>query len=458
MNIKYAITTFEESDRLIQQYHWNRINRTFYVGELGDGINKLDIPRLYKTYIKESLEFSNDFQKYTESKGSDFLQGILSYYEKVIAYENTDTREGFCNCLSVTAGATAAIFFMFAYFREKYPVHKVYMLGLNYFLFEENCKLNHIEYEYIVSKKHGRILPSVEEIRIRLANINQRIIVLTIPANPSGEIYSYEEVAEICRICVAHNLILVVDKCQMEILTDCFTFVNVGKAVIEANAEDNVIFIDSFSKTRSIPGIRIGYIFSNNEELHQYINSYSNIIYCCPPTIIDGAIALDILARIKLYIRFDHKVITQYRNLIIMYYGYQAYKKMYGELFKDKDRLNDILDDFTNEIQENYQIILKNYQRTKEILLAIPNCRVTDLEGGFNFFLFIPDVNGLGEKDFFTKITESVDIKILSQSFFGAGNEYEALDGYWCRISVAISSKLLEERLETLKRAIIQIN
>lgn len=452
MKIEYALEKSQKDNTLLEQYHWDRISNAFIGGSVGDGVNKFDIPAMYKYYIKKELDYYGQFTMYGEAEGSKLLVDTVKLYERLIAGADGDN---FCKYLSITCGATAAIFFLFSYLKEKYGNCKVKMLGLQYFIFEENCKYNSLEYEYIVSNSKNRILPTIDEIYITLADTYRNIIVLTIPGNPSGEIYSYQEVVEICRLCVKSNSLLIIDKCQLEILTDAFTFINIGRAVLEANAENRVIFVDSLSKLRSLPGVRLGYIYSNDYELAQYIKCYSTLVYACPIRGIESAIVMDMLTRVIYnHGSNDRKIKNKFRNMIIMHNGYEAYQRIYGKAFIDGVLFDNIVTQFISEIQRNVSIVISNYRKAKALLVEDDEGKITDLQGGFNFCIRISDPKRIGERDLIARMTNLVNAKVLSQSFFGSEVQSAREEGYWIRLSAAMQAEEFELILGKIKKGL----
>lgn len=444
MKIGYTIEMtkkkYDDEKAQVKEYGWENVNQTFVHGNVSDGINKMDMPVLYKKFLNKEIDSYGQFLNYADGDGSHLLIETIGLFERTIATRNIEQKgREFAKYLSITCGATAAIFLLFNYLKEKHNDFKVKMLGLQYYIFEENCKHCGFEYEYLVSKRKGFFLPNINEIKDELLKLNNNILILTIPCNPSGEIYTYDEVVEICKLCIETNSILVVDKCQLDIFSTCFEFVNIGKAIIEAGAENITYFIDGFSKLRSIPGARIGYLFSNDCDLNKYIFKCSELIYCCPSRGFDNAILMDMLIR-TVYYMGEKKWISKFKRLIIMYSGFDKFKKIYGTVLSDPDEFKSVMMQFVSELQENSKTVWNNYMMTKELLYDNERINITNLQGGFNFCIFIKDKEKRGETDVVIQLTKLLNAKILPQSFFG-GNNVQYKDGFWCRISAALKTE-----------------
>ncbi len=106
-------------------------------------------------------------------------------------------------------------------------------------------------------------LPPAEEIE-KLITPRTRAIIFNSPNNPSGKIYSAEEVERLARICIEHNLFIISDEVYREMtLSDEEAFsvlqVDFGNDAMNEKLKNAIIMIDSASKTFSLCGVRIGF-------------------------------------------------------------------------------------------------------------------------------------------------------------------------------------------------------
>ena len=86
-----------------------------------------------------------------------------------------------------------------------------------------------------------------------------RALVLNSPHNPTGHVFSREELAVIARICIEHDLLVLTDDPYEYIL---FAGEHVPMATLPGMA-DRTVTISSLSKTFSITGWRIGYAIAH---------------------------------------------------------------------------------------------------------------------------------------------------------------------------------------------------
>ena len=109
----------------------------------------------------------------------------------------------------------------------------------------------------------GFALPKIEEFE-KLISSNTKAIIICNPGNPTGNLYSKEELETLRDIVLKHDLFLIADEVYREFAYDG----NVHHSVlnIEGLAE-HAIIIDSTSKRYSMCGVRVGCLVSKNKEL-----------------------------------------------------------------------------------------------------------------------------------------------------------------------------------------------
>ena len=113
------------------------------------------------------------------------------------------------------------------------------------------------------SIESGFALPPVEEFEKKITS-KTRAIVICNPGNPTGYLYTKEELEQLSEIVKKHDLFLFADEVYREFCYDGavpFSVMNLK------GIEENVIMIDSVSKRYSMCGARIGAMISKNKEV-----------------------------------------------------------------------------------------------------------------------------------------------------------------------------------------------
>ena len=118
--------------------------------------------------------------------------------------------------------------------------------------------------------KDGFALPPIEEFE-KLITPRTKAILICNPNNPTGYIYSREEMEKIAGIVKKHNLFLFSDEVYREF---CYTDQPFVSAMAIPGIEGNVVLVDSVSKRYNECGIRIGAIVTRNKELHTTIMKF----------------------------------------------------------------------------------------------------------------------------------------------------------------------------------------
>lgn len=89
-----------------------------------------------------------------------------------------------------------------------------------------------------------------------------RMLFLNNPSNPTGAVYSKEELLEIANVCIKNNIYILADEIYERI---CYKDKFVSIASLSNDIKNITITINGFSKSFAMTGLRIGYSASNKE-------------------------------------------------------------------------------------------------------------------------------------------------------------------------------------------------
>jgi aspartate aminotransferase len=129
-------------------------------------------------------------------------------------------------------------------------------------------------------REEGYHLPSRAEIEARLTS-RTRAIVLCSPNNPTGTVYTDEELELVAEICRARGLFLVADEVYREFVYDGRRH---RSALTLRGLEEQVVVADSLSKRVSMCGARVGWIVTRNRALLDAVLRFGQA-RLCPPTL-----------------------------------------------------------------------------------------------------------------------------------------------------------------------------
>jgi aminotransferase len=135
-----------------------------------------------------------------------------------------------------------------------------------------------------------------------------KAIIICTPANPSGKIFSREELDVLGDFCVKNDLLVLTDEIYEYITYD------ENRHISPASCEkfkDRTITVSGYSKTFSITGWRIGYCIAD-KSIVKWIGNASDLLYVCAPSPLQYGVARAIKEipdyfYEKLKIEYQHK-------------------------------------------------------------------------------------------------------------------------------------------------------
>jgi len=245
---------------------------------LNIGQPDIKTPELFEEGIKN---YHEKVLAYSDSQGIDaLLESFIQYYKKWdISLEKDE--------LLVTNGGSEAI--MFALMTICDPGDNVlapepFYTNYNGFAEVAGAKVQ----PFLTKAENGFHLPPKEEIVSKI-NSKTKAILICNPGNPTGVVYSADELRTIADIAKENDLYIIADEVYREFVYDGLKYTSM---MYLEDVEDRVILIDSISKRYSACGARIGLMASKNKEIiHQALKLCQSRL--CVPTIEQiGAVAL----------------------------------------------------------------------------------------------------------------------------------------------------------------------
>jgi aspartate aminotransferase len=200
--------------------------------------------------------------EYSPSEGYPWLrEKLVNYYKKYGIEVGADE-------IIVTCGGSEAILLGFLTCLD--PDDEVIMVEPGYANYISFAKTAHLKVKTVTSRiEDGFKLPPVEAFEEAITP-RTKAILLCNPSNPTGYVYTPEELQKIKEIVVKHDLFLFSDEVYRE-------FVYNGKPYMSAmqlGIPENVIMIDSVSKRYSECGIRVGMLVTHNKLVHDTVMKF----------------------------------------------------------------------------------------------------------------------------------------------------------------------------------------
>lgn len=194
--------------------------------------------------------------EYSHSAGYEsYRRGLADYYKKTGININFDE-------IMITTGGSEAL--VFAFMTCCNPGDEVIIpepFYANYNSFAMTAGLSVVP---VTSKiDDGFALPPVSDIE-KLITPKTKVIVICNPGNPTGYLYSKEELEKLRDLVKKHDLFLFADEVYREF---CYDGAQPFSVMNLSGIDQNVVLIDSVSKRYSMCGARIGALISRNKEV-----------------------------------------------------------------------------------------------------------------------------------------------------------------------------------------------
>lgn len=188
--------------------------------------------------------------------------GFPMYRERLAEYYRNSGIDVYQEDIMITTGGSEAL--VFGFMSTCNPGDEVIIpepFYANYNGFAVMAGLNVVPVTAQIET--GFALPPIEEIEKKITSKTKAIVICN-PGNPTGYLYSKEELERLRDIVQKHDLFLFADEVYREF---CYDGAVPTSVMNLAGIEQNVIMIDSVSKRYSMCGARIGALVSRNKQV-----------------------------------------------------------------------------------------------------------------------------------------------------------------------------------------------
>ena len=264
--------------------------------DFSSNINPLGVPQKFIDVAKEN------FDKLTNYPDPYYIE-----LREKISEHNSVTKEN----IIVGNGATEILFL---YMRAVKP-KKVLVLAPCFVEYERALKSVGAQIEYFELKEKNNFYPDIQTLKKKLEGQHYDLFLFCNPNNPTGQLIKFDDVKDLAVICKKQDMKIFIDEAFIE-------FVENWKEKTAALLKNKDVFImRAFTKFFAIPGLRLGYGISFDEELMNKlqaekepwsVNTFANLA---------GLVMLDD----KDYIKKSEKWVAEEKNFL------------YKELSKNKN-------------------------------------------------------------------------------------------------------------------------
>jgi aspartate aminotransferase len=230
--------------------------------------------------------------------------GYESYRKKLVTfYTNQNVAVDYEDIIVTTGGSEALLFALGSIMDPDDEVIIPEPFYANYSAFSAASDAKVVPVNSTIET--GFALPPISEFE-KLISDKTKAILICNPNNPTGYLYSKEEIEQLGALVKKHDLFLIADEVYREFIYDGDTHYSVMNL---KGLEQNVIMIDSVSKRYSMCGARIGCMVTKNKEVIAASMKFAQA-RLSPPTV--EQIACE--AAIDVPLAYFEEVINEYRE------------------------------------------------------------------------------------------------------------------------------------------------
>ena len=197
-----------------------------------------------------------DVLPYGHSAGLwEYREALVSYYKRFNIHINSE------EILVTHGGSEAIIFAMMATMDpgEEIIIPEPFYTNYNGFAIEAG-----VQVIPVTSKvEDGFKLPPIAEIEEKISPKTRAIMICT-PNNPTGYVYTPDEMKALRKLVLEHDLFFFSDEVYREFIYEGAVYTSVFHL---KDLEDRAILLDSISKRYSVCGARVGCLITRNKDI-----------------------------------------------------------------------------------------------------------------------------------------------------------------------------------------------
>lgn len=288
-------------------------------------------------------------------------QGFHSYLEKLVNYYAKNNIHINEKDVIVTTGGSEALSFAMGSitdFGDEIIIPEPFYANYNGFSTAFGVRVKPV----MSSLEDNFALPAIAEFEAKITP-RTKAILLCNPGNPTGYLYTKEEIEAIADLALKHDIFVIADEVYREFTYDGekhYSIMNVERL------KNHAIMVDSVSKRFSMCGARIGCLVSKNEEVMKTAMKFAQA-RLSPPTLaqIASEAALDVEPR---YFEEVNAEYTQRRNTLV-----EGLKQIEGvKVAKPKGAFYCVAELPVEDTEDFAKWLLEDFEHEGETIMVAP--------------------------------------------------------------------------------------
>jgi aminotransferase len=264
MNLSNTVNEIEQSEIRAMSILCNEHNGL----NMAQGLCDLDVPQPVLQGAKEGMDSGKN--TYTSAYGTYRLREAIankqnSFYDQGVTPENILVSLGATGAFYSTAMSVLNAGDEVVLFEPYYGYHVSTLKSIG-------CTIKFVK----TDPPHYTI--DFDQVKDAISDQTKAVLICN-PSNPSGKVYTKEELETLGSITQAHDLVLFSDEMYEHFVYDGITFYS---ALSIESLKARTIVISGFSKIYSITGWRIGYAIAPKKVIDS-ASAINDLVYVCPP-------------------------------------------------------------------------------------------------------------------------------------------------------------------------------
>lgn len=233
---------------------------------LSIGQPDFDVPKIVADNIIKAVR--EGYTRYTDTRGSESLRKkiLKKFYNDKYDIEN----------IIITSGVSGAIYLLYTVLLEEGD--NIMLFDPYFVLYKELALLFKVKINLVDTYPNFTI---TKEALDKAYKPNTKFIILNSPSNPSGIIYSKEEIKLVADFAKERDLLVISDE-----IYDVFHYDT--EVISISEYYDNVVILNGFSKTLALTGERIGYAIGAKDIIEEMIKVQQYTFVCAPAIVQKG--------------------------------------------------------------------------------------------------------------------------------------------------------------------------
>lgn len=428
-------------EALIPSWKSDRIKK-----KLGPGVGYTLPPSIYQKLLTQGIQNPDYSLNYTAPFGNKEARvGIKKLMNARIDPEKDFYPE---SGVFLTDGATEGIDLFMDAVGRICPGAKVTTLGLSYYTAPFSAEQKGLVVDRLITNPvnttgEAKFLPTSSEVAAFLPK-DTKAIILTLPGNPNGETYSDSEMKRVLELTRDRNCYILFDAIFENMsFTPEFNFRSrFLQIATEVGALKNVVVVDSLSKTKNIPGERIGFMATTDTAMADKLMNITMARRCNPRLTLGPVVLFEGIARsVKALQANDPKAsLTSIVDFAMQDNGYFK-RDQFLPMFKEWDSWN-------NQV-------LTYYKGNLEIVRALLSPSIAGWSPDSAAYNTLVRLKGLApgtnNMDYLAKLMYTTATYTQVGPCFGLSQKtWDESLGVWARITYACGRKDLVEALKRL--------